>query len=569
MRGISDALPGWIALVLALAGVAYSALVVPATPGGPTEATYRLQAESLGRDGDRVYSESDRDRFASREWTTRGTRIEVSLERETLRFHRPLPYSAALAPFVRIAPERGPYLLNLLLLGGLALALGVRLHRDSPRGAPYWSLALVAGTVSFAYVRAVWSELFVGALLVGAYLLTRDEAPRRELPEMAPESPARGLFVLRWFGVGALLALATLQEPLYAVFLPAVLVPAFRSRDEVAWASAIGSFSLILAAAWLAGGVLFPGVAPWWPDAGVPVRAGDSLADVGEWAARLQAVEAPGLVWDPLLSLWNVVYALVGRHAGWVPCFLPLVVLAATGRRHRWPIWGAMTLVLVATITLDPFNIAGGPEAIGYRRLVPPALLAFFAVRPERAAVPAAAAAALGVAVLAPLWIGLADSPGRLRGRSFARPVAAVLPYETSQRSVPASAEVFSRLFLARTANDGLLPGSGGDHFVLRAGARGEIVVASAGRLAHLDFEFGPGAPSELEVDGGEVENLLFRPQGGVTFRVVPATPRIRHRIWGRDDIHFLHMLTISMPSSEGRDQPFSLTGRSAGDGAS
>ncbi len=548
--------------------ICYSAFSSPTAPGGPSEATYRLQAESLVRDGDRAYGEADRARFAAKNWpaieSAIETTAEVSVAGDALHFHRPLPYSLALAPFVLIAPERGPLLLNLLLFGGLAIGLGLRLGRDAPGSAPYWSVALFFGTVVFSYVRAAWPELFVSALLVLAYLLTREGAPPEELPQMAAKPSGRWKPALRWLTVGCLVAAAALQGPLYAVALMAFLVPAFRSRNEVAWAAAIGGFAGVLLGAWLLGGTLFPGVAPWLADTGLPVRAGDEIVDVGDWALRLESVEAPPVVWDPELMLWNGVYALVGRHVGVLLCFVPLVFFGASARWSSGLLWLVAGGVLVGSIVLDPFNFAGGPESLGNRPMVPLAVLMFFAVRASAAAWPAILAGAAGMVAVAPLWLGLTEHPGRLRAQVAAASLARVLPYETSQRYAPASGEVFSRLILARTANGGLLPGSGPSHFVLRYGMKGELMVASSRRLSAIELEFGPNATSELELEGGTVENLLFRPGGGVTFEVAPNEPRIRHRIWGRDDRHFLHMLEFSMTGADG-DQPFSVTGVPAG----
>ena len=92
-------------------------------------------------------------------------------------------------------------------------------------------------------------------------------------------------------------------------------------------------------------------------------------------------------------------------------------------------------------------------------------------------------------------------------------------------------------------------------------------MVAAAGRLAHLDLEFGAGAGTELVLEGGVVQDLLFRPGGGITFRLSLEDAFIRHRLLGRDGLHEVHMLKFSMPGSEGsRDQAFSVSAQRSGE---
>ncbi|MCP4203833.1 MAG: hypothetical protein GY769_18090 [bacterium] len=561
----SDAAPGWLLLVLALSAAAYSTFAVSPDPLGPTEVTYRLQAESLARDGDLEYGERDRSRFAEREWPHREAKVLISSERGALRYYQPLPYAIALAPFALLAPERGPYLLNLPFLTALALALCVRVSRDSPRSAPYWAVALLFGTPVFAYVRAVWPELFVGVLLAAAYWLTGDQAPPEELPQMAQKKRNQVAATIRWFGVGALAALAVIQAPVYAACFVVFLVLAVRARADAAWAPSVGGFALVLLSFWFLGSSLFAGGAPWEADTGLAVRAGDSIEEITKWTERLESTSAPGLVFDYRLWLWNAVYSLGGRHVGMAAAFLPLVLFAATGRWRRGLLWAAAGGAALLALVLDPFNFFGGPEALSNRRMVPVLILCFFAVRAAFSAWPGFLAGALGIAIVFPLWADLGGHPRSLNANAVAAPVASVLPFESSQRYIPTPGEAVSRLLLIRLTDDGIEPGSGETQFVLRGGKKGSLMIAAADRLAYLDLEFGASAGTELELEGGVVQDLLFRPEGGVTFRLSLGDALIRHRVWGRDGLHRVHMLEFSMPAEGRRDQPFSVSARAGG----
>ncbi len=567
----SAAAPGWVLLVAALGAAAYSAAIVPSEPLGPTEVTYRLQAESLAWDGDLAYEERDRLRFAEKPWTDGEAKVLVSLDRDGLRYQRPMPYALALAPFVRIAPVRGPAILNLLLLTGLALALCARLGRDSPRSAPYWTVALLFGTPVFAYARAAWAELFVAALLAGAYWLTRDQAPPDELPQMARPKASPVGAAGRWIAVGVLSALAVLHEPLLVAFFLAFLILAYRSRVGAAWAPAVGGFALVLLVVWFTGGVfLSGGITPWTPDAVLAVGAGDSIDEVARRLGRLESVEGPGFVLAPRLWLWNGVYTLGGRYVGVATAFLPLVLFAATGRWRRGVLWAAAAAVALLALILDPFNFFGGPEALGNRRLLPALIVCLFAVRASLSVWPALLAGSLGIVMISPLWLDLGAHPRSLRTAAVLAPVAARLPFETSQSYVPVSGEAVSRLLLVRPVQDGIDLGSGlgsgQAQFVLRGGRRGELMVAAASPLAYLDLEFGAGAGTELTLEGGIVKDLLFRPEGGVTFRLDVEDALIRHRIWGRDGLHEVYMLKFSMPGEGSRDQAFSVSAQRSGE---
>ena len=129
--------------VLAVAGIR-SPSPSPSPPS-VEETTYRLQAESLVFDFDLIYDGADIERFRAHGWD-RDSLVGLGL-RPAARdsFQRPFPYPLLLAPFVAVSPERGPALLNALLLL-LAAALALR-HLDQLVGdvAPWLTAALIFG----------------------------------------------------------------------------------------------------------------------------------------------------------------------------------------------------------------------------------------------------------------------------------------------------------------------------------------------------------------------------------------------------------------------------------------
>jgi hypothetical protein len=108
-----------ILLVIAIAAWGMVAIVL-GRPGWPRwvgeEATHVLQAESLALDQDLVFAGQDRRRVAAQGAEITGLSLRAGrLDQEPV-FSSPVFYSLYLAPFVRVAPVKGPTAANMLLL---------------------------------------------------------------------------------------------------------------------------------------------------------------------------------------------------------------------------------------------------------------------------------------------------------------------------------------------------------------------------------------------------------------------------------------------------------------------
>ena len=119
--------------------------------------------------------------------------------------------------------------------------------------------------------------------------------------------------------------------------------------------------------------------------------------------------------------------------------------------------------------------------------------------------------------MISPLWQGLGAHPGSSRAEVVVGRVGALLPFETSQRFIPASGEAVSRLLVVRPTNDGIEPGSREAQFVLRGGRRGELMVAAAAPLAPASFKKYPSLRCKREPIS------LFSIKNSIRLRFAPS----------------------------------------------
>jgi len=130
---------GWAILALLLALTLIGAVRLDRSPHPLTgdEATYAMQAASLAWDFDFSYTRQDYDRFVA-QWHVPpdGLVLQNRAGSDRLVYAKPPLYALILAPFVRLAPVRGPVVANALLLAAAALLAALALRRRLGGAAP-------------------------------------------------------------------------------------------------------------------------------------------------------------------------------------------------------------------------------------------------------------------------------------------------------------------------------------------------------------------------------------------------------------------------------------------------
>lgn len=567
---------GWLLLAVLLVLTLVGAVRLDRShhPLTGDEATYAMQAASLAWDFDLAYSRQDYDRFVSH-WGVPpdGLVLQSRPGSDRLVFAKPPLYALVLAPFVRVAPVRGPVVANALLLAATALLAALALRRRLGGAAPYWTAAFVFASIAFAYVFWGDADLFLLACTAAGFALVYWE-DRRYLPADEPPQIYGGedtvperLSLARWCGAGALLGVAALYRPIYlTLFLPAIVAawegPVRRRRAAVAGlvlgALAVGALSMGLQ--WWAGGdpTAFGGQRQGvyghqgYPEVEYPAAGWSKrVAQHGNASWLQEQVLRPQL--SPRLAGWNLVYVLAGRNVGVLPYFLPLLLgfVAFQGDRGRWAIPLAVGAGLAAFLVLLPFNFYGG-GALGNRYFLPlyPALW-FLAARPVRPG--RAAWAPLGVVLLAspflmPLWNDPTGYPLAPDGQphhvsGFAR---RWLPFETTQTSLPGDQVAMEGGLWVKLLSHNAWHAGKDLSLRIAGGAPVDLLLGSPQPLTSVDFELDGEAPTRLLVGDADLRPLMLLANGSEIFEVrLPAERAVHPLWWTRYDIHFysLHFL--------------------------
>lgn len=520
-------------LVLAVVAAFFHPSDWPYTVGD--EGSYAMQAQSLAFDFDRRYEGADYRRYLETTGKVPDPLILQSVDDgATLVYAKPAFYSFYLAPFVRLAPERGPILANLLLLVAAALLLDCLLATRIGADGPLAAVLLLFFSVTFGHVFWIHADLFY--LVVTALGLCC----------LDPWLEGKDLSWARLASGGALLAVAGAGRPFYLAVLAAVVVaaaPTLRGRRgpwfvrSAAW-TAGGAILVLLGSAWVhraTGGAWTPYVserqgfssAGGYPDVDFDrERWSERLATAGDASWAREGFLLPEI--DAALLGHNVVYALIGRSVGIVPYFLPLFLACAClrpGSRRRWLLAG-MAVALLAFLVKNPHNFYGGAGAIANRWFLPLYPVCWFLIeRPPSRRWLATIAAGAALFVL-PLWRTAASFPLAIDAEHGARQLRYVstaakglLPLETSQVHLgSAAADIQHGDLRVRLIGDGVWP-VGQDGIRYRPGGDGELLIGSPVPLASLTVEL---APVAAEADAAKsVIVVLERP------------PRIaRHRYW-------------------------------------
>ena len=89
-------------------------------------------------------------------------------------------------------------------------------------------------------------------------------------------------------------------------------------------------------------------------------------------------------------------------------------------------------------------------------------------------------------------------------------------------------------------------------------------MIASERPVEAVELAFGRNAVGEPRLRGGELEQLVFRPDGGVTFRLRPTSPA-RHPTWWSARAQYVYLIGLEMPETP-IALPFAVSIESAGD---
>jgi hypothetical protein len=298
-----------------------------------------------------------------------------------------------------------------------------------------------------------------------------------------------------------------------------------------------------------------------YPTAGWPQRVAQN--GNASWLRR-QALR-------PQLSLnlagWNLVYMLIGRDAGILPYFLPLLLgfLAFQRDRGRWALPLAVGAALVAFLVLLPFNFYGG-GALGNRYFLPlyPALW-FLAARPVRA-VWAPLAVLLASPFLVPLWNDPTAYPLGPDGQP--RYVSSVarrwLPFETTQANLPGDQVAMEGGLWVKLLNHNAWHTGRGQSLRIAGGAPVDLLLGSPQPLSSVDFELDERAPTQLRIGDDDLRPLMLLANGSEIFEVRLGTERAVHPLWWTPyDVHF-YALHFFLPGA--RTEPIGLHIRPRGD---
>ena len=483
----------WLLLAGLLAALLLAALRSDVRPVGEREVTFLMAAASLAWDGDLTYDRSDYDRYLQTwEREPEAVALESHAGSAEIGFARPPAYAVLAAPFVRVAPRRGPALLNWLLLTAAACASALVLQRRVGPWAASWIALFVGGTTAFILVPLPSPGLLRLAASALAWALVV-----QIMPVGGSRRPAEtnGRAALRWFLVGCLLGAACLSSVDGLTLLPALAAAVWlalvQPRRQLAFlALAVGALSVagaLLGLSALARGgpgaveravfdraTGFPAVdfkAEEWSlaaerqgftpgreaglDPGRPggrahasaQTSGDGV--VGGGVARGRAL--PGRPQVDFrgadgLRLRTALYALVGRTVGLLPYCAPVLwaaLMGALAGGWRWALLVGAFGSFAARALLFPFDLGDestvlGPGGVG--ALLP--MFWFLAARlsPGRILATAVSAAVFLHPLWLPLWSQLrwqpwsqsdeAPRPGRLAAGAL----HSLLPDETTQR---------------------------------------------------------------------------------------------------------------------------------------
>ncbi|MEO8196865.1 MAG: hypothetical protein ABI689_09110 [Thermoanaerobaculia bacterium] len=526
------AVAGRLLLFLLLGATAWlAATAAPQrTPAPGAETTNWLAAHSLAVDHDELFVDADVARFrAAFGEGPRGVRTDPHSGRLVAPFLAIHAWSRAIV----VAGERGPFLLNALALALAALAGSYGLRAALGSAAPLWIALFLFGSAAFTGVFRWQSEILVlAAVVVAGALIWGRESPAsgRDAKQIYGGDITARAALWPWPLAGLLIGAAAVRHPAYALLALPLALDLPRTVSGGIGAGGMSRAGRTLRA------VLF-GLALMLPLAFVAALSG------APW-------EAPAAFFHPALTAWNALYFVVGRHAGVLVGFLPIVVLLfarrPTGGRRYLPL--VVLAAAIAQLLMAPFDWAGDVSAVGNPWFLPLYGALLFCAGPTLSLRAAFLVAVAAAPFMAPFWIApLSDGTRPPRAlAAFTAGIRERLPFETSLRELPGSAEVVRAGVRLRSTGPSLRPADG--KFALEEG-RVAVLVESDHPLASVRLDFSASAPGTLTVEGGRSGSTTFRPSGEVAFEVVLGSPLRRHPLWWSRAPVSIYELQLTLPA--------------------
>ncbi len=510
--------------ILLGATVWLAATAAPARMPAPgAETTNWLAAHSLAADHDELFVDADAARFrAAFGESPREVRSDPHSGKLEAPYFATRIWSASLA----LAGESGPFLANAAAIALAAFAASYGLSAALGAAAPVWVSLFLFGSVAFTTVFRWQSEIlvFAAVVLAGALVWGRETSTAAAAgAEQIYGGDVEARFDLwPWPLAGLLIGAAAVRHPAYALLVLPMLLDLPRSPRRGARGGAIAL--TCLAVVLPVGFVLAAQGAPW---------------------------EAPAAIFHPALSGWNALYFAVGRNAGLLVGFLPVVALLLSPRRSGGRSYLPIVVLaaVLAQLAMAPFDWAGDLPVVGNGCFLPLYGALLYCSGPTLR-LRAALLFALGTApFLAPYWVApLSDGahpPAALA--PFTAGVREWLPFETSLRELPASAEIVRGGVRLRSTGAALRPAAG--KFVVLA-PHAVVLVESASPLSSVRLDFSASAPAALEVEGGQPGSTTFRPSGEVALEVALKRPWRRHPLWWSRAPVAIYPLRLTMPEA-------------------
>jgi len=499
------------------------------------EANGFAAAESVAFDRDLEFGEADLERFRTRHGVApEGLHLEASGEDPSkLYFAHHWLWALLAAAWVAVAPIRGAALLNaVLFLIGVVVTTRSLVRRLGSEAA---GLVLVAcffcWLPAFVFVTHPAILAFT-ATAVAVAIVTRGENPAlSQIPDVHEEG-TRGS--VRWIDVlaGVLATVPLAWHPIY-LLVPLGLVASIQRDDRLRRGARVVAGAMICFAVlsvvraqrdlplpWFREVAVFSSESGFPPELSEAERSKteESAGDFAEGALSWDVVERAAA--DPKALGWATLHAVVGRTVGWLPYFFPVVLLLGGWSRRLYSglafsaLAGAAALVL-----LLPFDFAGYVGTAGNWAALPfYAMLLFVPTKlPSRWAL--IGTALVGAIAVWPLWLdpySIRPNAGRVT-RFVAPGLDRVLPIETTLRDVSREAiSSGSKVLRVEPLTRSLRVIGGRDlEWARGLGAAGLLVSAPEG-VDKIFLDFDANAGTALEVQGGDVVETLFRPNGRI-----------------------------------------------------